>query len=290
MPELRQLERQLESARSLSEVVSAMRNMAAIYVRRAENTLDAMRPYAEVVERALRLAMRLSDAGQAEIPEDARSLVVVFAADQGLAGNYSDRVVTAALEFAGELGGPVDLVCIGYRGLESMKMRGTNPIAVYRAPGSIEGIVSDIPDLAAQIFTAFRRRAAQRLYFVYSRYEGLGRYEEMHRRVLPPADDVTAGADQPVAGYPPLLTGPPRDILGNFIEEYFYVEFYRALLESHASENGARLASMTSASSNIDDRLGDLTQQYQSERQEVITSELLDVVSGAEAQRDEDEE
>ena len=65
MPELRQLERQLESARSLSEVVSAMRNMAAIYVRRAENTLDAMRPYAEVVERALRLAMRLSDAGQA---------------------------------------------------------------------------------------------------------------------------------------------------------------------------------------------------------------------------------
>jgi F-type H+-transporting ATPase subunit gamma len=247
-----------------------------------------MRPYADTVEQALRLALRLSPGGIPEPPPEARTLIVAFAADQGLAGNYSDGVVTSAMALAESLPGEVDTICIGYRALELMRLRGVEPLSVHRAPGSIEGIVSEIPDLAAQVFTAYRERGAEQLYFVYSRYESLGRYEQMHRRVLPPESELVEGAATAEAGYPPLLTAPAEQVLGHFLEEYFFVEFNRALLEGHASENGARLASMTSAASNIDERLDDLTQQYQSERQTVITSELLDVVSGAEAQREED--
>ncbi|MDP6107267.1 MAG: FoF1 ATP synthase subunit gamma, partial [Candidatus Brocadiia bacterium] len=81
-------------------------------------------------------------------------------------------------------------------------------------------------------------------------------------------------------------TASPDELLGNLAEEYFFIQLYRALLEDHASENGARLLAMTAASSNIDDSLAELTKDYQSARQDAITGELLDVVGGAEALRE----
>ena len=83
--------------------------------------------------------------------------------------------------------------------------------------------------------------------------------------------------------YEPLLGSPARELVGYLAEEYFFIQLYRALLESHSSENGARLLAMTAASGNIDDRFDEVTREFRSVRQDAITSELLDVVAGAEA-------
>jgi len=271
MADLRHLQRQLDSAGALSDIVAAMRNMAAAYVRRAE-----------AVAMALSVALGRGAGALAELPEDAPGLAVVFASDQGLCGTYNERIVEAALEHGRSAPGRVEFIVVGHRGRDLLSMRGTEPVLALGAPGSLEAIRSRITDVAAEIYRAYGESGAQRLFFVYNEYEGMGRYRETVRRVLPPPGDDLAGAESPFS-YEPILTAPPRDVLARLAEEYFFIELCRALLESHASENGARLTSMTSASTNVDNRVADLTKQYQTARQDEITAELLEVVSGAEA-------
>lgn len=287
MAELRELERKLESIRALGDIVNAMRNMAAIYVRRAEATIEASRGYADVVYSALHLALRLTDGLRPETAEDVPSLAIVFAGDQGLCGSYNDRVVAAAWRYRDECTGPVDIISIGYRGRELLRLRGVEPVLCARAPSSLEGIKSQLPDLAAHIFRTYVERGARRMTFIYNEYESMGRFSETVRRVLPPAADQLAATAQGRPAYDPILTAPAAQVLGRFVEEYFYIELYRALLESHASENGARLASMTAAATSIEDRTAQLLKEYQSVRQDVITAEILEVVGGAEALRHE---
>ncbi|MFO7955965.1 MAG: FoF1 ATP synthase subunit gamma [Candidatus Brocadiia bacterium] len=288
MAELRELQRKLESIRSLQDVVNAMRNLAAVYVRRAEGALDAIRPYADIVTTALSETLERPEVERTEPSEEARCLAVVFAGDQGLAGSYNDRIVTAAREFREQTAGPVDIFCIGLRGANLLEMRGVRPVGATRTPSSLEGIESRMPELAARIFELYRDCGAEQMYFVYTFYESMGRFDERVRRIVPPVREALRPGLERRFSYQPILTAPPSELLPHLIEEYFFVELYRSLLESHASENGARLTAMTSAATNVEDRLEDLQQQYQHVRQESITSELMDVVSGAEAQSKDD--
>jgi F-type H+-transporting ATPase subunit gamma len=282
MSELQQLQRKLDSVASLEDIVQAMRNMAAIYVRRAETTIEGSRQYADVVQTALRLALRLTARDRVDPPADAHELIVVFSGDQGMCGAYNERIGSAALERIERAAGPTTLVTIGHRAKELLTARtGSAPALALRAPGSLEGIRARVPDLAAAVLAQWDASGARRMTFIYNAYESMGRYTETVHQVLPPAGDDAD--DSTKAGYDPILTAPPADVLAHLIEEYFFIEFYRALLESHASENGARLAAMTAAGINIEKHRTQLTQEYQSERQQVITAELLEIVGGAEA-------
>ncbi len=290
MPELRELQRKLDSVKSLNEVVSAMRNLAAIYVRRAESTLDAIRPYSEVIETALGVVLARQTEGERYDNDEAKEsggkiLAVVFASDQGLCGTYNERVVSAALDFAKDKGGLVSFATVGRRGRDLLTMRGETAALAVPAPTSLEGIRTRVSDLTTDILGKYAELTASGLFFVFNAYEGMGRFKERVRRVLPPELGQLEMAKSRGFRYEPILTAAPSVLLGPLIKEYLFVELYRALLESHSSENGARLLAMTSAASNIDKRSIELTQEYQSARQDWITSELLDVVGGAEALR-----
>jgi F-type H+-transporting ATPase subunit gamma len=284
MAELRELQRKLESIGSLREVVNAMRNLAAVYVRRAEGALDAMRPYSEVVETALHVALQKRTVARVE-GEEARCLAVVFGSDQGLCGNYNERLVRAVLAFKQEARRPVDFAAVGRRASDMLRLREIEPVLSSPAPTSLEGIRAQVPELAAEIFETHSARNATEMAFIYNAYEGMGRSREEVRQVLPPVLDPAADARTRAFSYEPLVTTTSSVLLAALMEEYFFIELYRAMLESHSSENGARLLTMTSASSNIDERLGELTKEFQAVRQDTITAELLDVVGGAEALR-----
>ena len=285
MADLRRLRRQLESIRALGDIVAAMRDLAAICVRRAEAAVRATRPYAELVETALDEAMKQAGLQQEERPADASAVAVVFTSEQGLCGAYNDRVVRRALEFMSKAPRRAQLVAIGRRGRDLLAPQGAKAALSLPAPTNLEGIRSQVLELAGQVFELYSERGASELFFVYNAYVGMGRFQETVRQVLPVSPGDLQASRERAFGYEPILTAPPRELLGRLIEEYFFIQFYRGLLESHASENGARLASMTAATTNIDERIVALTRQFQSVRQEDITSELLDVVSGAEALR-----
>jgi len=285
MAELRELQRKLDSIDGLREVVNAMRNLAAVYVRRSETALDAIRPYTDIVETALRVVLERRGAGDTGPEKQSNCLAVVFASDQGLCGTYNERVVRASVAFKQEAEGAVDFAAIGRRAHDLLLLRGIKPALTAHAPTSLEGIRSQVPELAADMFDVFTDLAATRLVFIYNAYEGMGRFREETRPVLPPRLDLLGAGKKDAVAYEPILTAPPDELLGLLIEEYSFIQLYRALLESHSSENGARLLSMTAASSNIEDRSAELTREFRSVRQEAITAELLDVVGGAEALR-----
>jgi len=284
MPELRELQRKLDSVEGLREVVAAMRNLSAVYVRRAEAALEATRPYADIVETALRTVLARSARGDAD--EGAPCcLAVVFGSEQGLCGAYNDRVVRAALAYRSEADVPVDFAAVGRRVRDLLALRDAEPVFGARAPTSLDGIRAEMSSLAADIFDAYTERKATRMVFVYNAYESMGRFAEKVQTVLPPCFDEAGEGAAAVFGYGPLLTAPAEALAPALVEEYFFVQLCRALFESHCSENGARLLSMTAASGNIDDRCLALTREFQSVRQDTITAELLDVVAGAEALR-----
>jgi len=281
--ELRELQRKLDSIRALQNVVNAMRSLAAVYVRRAETTLAATRPYGQVVNAALRLVLDKADLAAEEEPADRAALAVVFASDQGLAGPFNERVVQAADSFRAERAGPVSFACIGRRGSALLALRGIEPLLWTRAPTSLEGITAEVTELAASIFDAYHKSGAEEVFFVFNAFESIGRFESRVRRIVPPVRDELEEPAGRAFSYEPILTAPPMALLSHLVEEYFFIELYQGLLESHASENGARLAAMTAASSNVEERLAEIRGQYQLVRQDTITSELMDVVSGAEA-------
>jgi len=290
MPSLREVQQKLESARGLGDIVGSMRTLAAIYVRRAEAALEASRPYAEVVETALLEALERLAPSSTEGKEPGETgLLVVFASDQGLAGAYNDRVVEAAENFKRSRG-DLDLVfvAIGQRGTDLLTLRGTAPIATLGAPVSLEGVKAVVRDVAAQIYELYIERGIRSLFFAYNVYESVGRFSPIVRRILPPQTWTLRHRRHKAFRTEPILTAPAGTLLEHVAEQFFFIELYGALLESQASENGARLAAMSQASSNIDDQIADLTQLYRSARQEQITSELLDVVSGAEALREDE--
>jgi len=286
MAELRELQRKLDSIKALREIVTAMRNLAAIYVRRAGGAVDAIRPYSDVVETALGVVLDRAHGRGADLVADVRCMALVFASDQGLCGTYNDRVVRAAMEFRDASPLPVEFVAIGRRAHGLLGMRGVAPAMAVGSPTSLEGIRARVPELAAEVFETYARLGADEMVFIYNEYHTAGRFSQQVRRVLPPRREDLGEGRRAELRSQPILTAQPADLLGELMEEYFFIQFYRALLESHASENGARLMSMTAASANIDDRLVELTQEFQSVRQDVITSELLDVVGGAEALRE----
>jgi F-type H+-transporting ATPase subunit gamma len=284
MPELRELQRKLDSVNALRDVVAAMRNLAAIYVRRAESALAAVRPYSEIVETCLDVMLAAAEIPDTPSDPDSHALALVFSGNQGLCGSYNERVVASAAAFKGGRSGRTDFIAIGRRGYELLRRDGVEPLMIAAAPTSLEGIKAQVPELAVDVYREYAECGAACLFFIYNGYAGMGRFEERVCQVIPPRRGQLA-AEKRRFRCKPLLTDTPDALLGAFVEQYFFIELYRALFESHSSENGARLLAMTAAAGNIDEHSTELTQAFQSARQDVITAELLDVVGGAEALR-----
>jgi F-type H+-transporting ATPase subunit gamma len=260
-----------------------MRNLAAVYVRRAESTLQATRPYAKIVETALDQA--LTHLTETAAPQQAHesAVAIVFASDQGLCGTFNEKVVDKLWEFR-RTQTPFPVMVVGLRGRALLRQRGVEPDFAVPAPTSLEGITAQVRDISRQLFDFISDRSATGLYFVFNRYVSMGSFEETVIQVLPPDRSRLSPEDMNAEfPYDPLLTMLPEELLEALVDEYFFIQLFQALLESHASENGARLAAMTAASTNIEKRSGEIRKHYRTARQEAVTSELLDVVGGAEA-------
>jgi len=288
MPELRELQQKLDSSEALKDIVEAMRNLAAIYVRRAEATLDAIRPYSQVTDTALAAILERMDPTQNKDTGNGPQVVVGFTSDQGLCGMYNERVSQAVKAHVESQDRACRLIIIGQRGSSRLQRDGFEVDLTLPSPSSLEAIRAQMPEMAIAISEIYAEAQARSMIFIYNTYEGAGKYDDVSRVILPPRPEQLDMRGSYSFRSEPILTAPPEELLPPLIEEYIFVELYRAMLESNASENGARLLAMSAAATNIEDRIGTLKNQYQSVRQDVITSELLDVVGGAEALRERD--
>ena len=269
MEELARIEAKLQSLSELEELVGALRSMAASRAREAQAAFTGTRSYRETVEGAIAVIAPLVPSRPA--PGAGEHMLIVVTSENGFVGGFNNRLVerAARLRQEGER-----LILVGRRGQVAAAERGMEPDRVFGMTSRAGGVTA----LARRIAAGVKGAGAVRL--LYAGHRPGAAFEIEEKPVLPLDEARQKGAVPPV---PPLFQLPPETLLERLSWEYLFAEIAAALMESLASENGARLRTMDAAARNIEDRLEKLRREEQMARQEETTADMLDVVIGAEA-------
>ena len=294
MPSLKELRNRISSVRATQKITSAMKMVAAAKLRRAQEAAEAARPYAERMERMLG-SLGGSLAGSAGAPkllagsgDDRVHLVVVATADRGLCGGFNGGIVRRARELIGELEGAgktVRILCVGRKGRDQLRrLYGTGIVDVIEGVGRRSVEFAEADAIAERVRAMFDEGEFDVCTMVYARFKSAISNEVTARQLVPaplPQRDEGADARGPSAVY--IYEPDEEAILEDLLPRNVSVQVYRALLENAASEHGARMAAMDNATRNAGDMIARLTLQYNRTRQAMITKELIEIISGAEA-------
>lgn len=293
MPSLKDLKARIASVKSTRKITSAMKMVAASKLRRAQTAAEAARPFAERMERMLG-TLAGSLAGQSGAPrmlsgtgKDDVHLIVMVTADRGLCGGFNSSIVRDTRRLVAQLlrdGKTVKILPVGRKGREQIKRDyGKHLIEGYEGLGR-RGISFAESDLVAnKVIELFDAGEFDFCTVVYNRFKSAISQEVTRQQLIPfpvPAQD--SGRDDAAKA---LYEFEPseEEILASLLPRNLAVQLFRALLESQASEQGARMSAMDNATRNAGDMIDRLTLQYNRSRQAQITKELIEIISGAEA-------
>ena len=287
MPSLKDIKKRISSVKNTQQITKAMKMVAAAKLRRAQDAAVAARPYAEKLQAVL---SHLSQREEAEAHPllsqrgNGRALVVLMTADRGLCGGFNANVSKEAERFIrnNQHGyEAIDLMIIGRRGRDFLKSRlGDKIIKVY------ENITADATYKTAQLIgeevvKSYSDETYDAVYVVYNAFQSAIVQNVTLEQVLPIRPEQGEVVDENAVDY---IYEPNRgEVLSQILPKMVEVQMFRALLESNASEQGARMSAMDSASRNASEMIGKLTLQYNRARQAAITTELMEIISGAES-------
>jgi len=268
----------VEGMRQLGAVVNAMRGIAAARAQQAHGQIEAVDAYAATISAAISRALVRMPPSQPGTAKSKHPALILFCAEQGFAGTYTERVLDAARE---KLAG-CELFLIGTRGATIAAERGITPVWQSALPSHSPGV----PKLADRIAEALYQRIAagkiDSLEAIFSRRQpGGGTHVEC--QLLFPLDTTRFA---PATGAnPPLLNLAPEALLAELTADYLHAALCRAALHAFAAENQARMEAMASARRQIDRQLDTLRSQHRQARQEEITAEIIELAAGETASR-----
>jgi F-type H+-transporting ATPase subunit gamma len=303
---LKDVKSRIGSIKNIQKITRAMEMVSAARLRRAEQRISVLRPYAGAIRRMTRQAAEAAQ-GVPRLPilaqhdsEDTVALLLV-SADRGLAGAFNSQILRAGTRRAGELeaeGRKVVWYATGRRGVSSLTFRGREVTGEYT--GFTERpAYANAREIASALMTAYIDGDVDRVEIIYNGYVSALTQEVRHETLLPLQEasilgdeegsedgdgeersgDTSSPAHSALVEYEP----DPEEILARLVPAYVEISLYRALLESAASELGARMTAMRNASENAGDLIKDYTLQMNRERQAAITQEIMEVVAGAES-------
>lgn len=292
METLETLSDTLETTGDIQSIVRTMKSLAAVSIRQYEQAEDAVSSYEETVNLGLTALLRDGRArglalsgrdGRAAGGDATRKGLLVIGSDRGLCGRYNEIVARAATD---RIGDDLDvLAVVGARAAARLEAEGQQIDRLFMQPGSVAGMTPFVGELIVEIDRWTRERGIGAVSVVHNRREGRARAVPTERALLPISDkDLMGLANAPWRGpgLPFFRMDPPR-LLSWLLRQRLFVLLYRALAEALASEHATRLSAMQSAERNIKARREDLMSAYRQKRQETITREMLDVISGFEA-------
>lgn len=295
------LRRRIRGTKELGSVVRTMKALAAASVRQTETAVASLADYTRTVERAMHVvALNLPpDISKADLNaggvRDGRCGGIVFGSDQGMCGPFNDQIAAFAANDLAERCRSADQArvwAVGERLIPVLDQPGLAVDRLFGAPGSIEGFGAKVSELLADLETWRSGHDLSHIYLYYHRPAG----PAATRPQLVPFWPVELSwladlRDQPWRSRTlPMLGLDWEEMLRHIARQYLYIELYRALADSVASENGSRLLTMERAEQNIEESLEELATEYNYVRQQAITVELLDIVSGFEALAGEKEQ
>jgi F-type H+-transporting ATPase subunit gamma len=286
MATLKSIRTRITSVTNTRKITKAMKMVAAARLKRSEDRTRAMRPYTrrlkEIISSLAARTERDDFPLLAEHDEVKHVLLVVLTSDKGLCGAFNANVSRAAEAFIRDNEDRYESIkvsVVGKKGKQFFTHREL-PIARY-----YEDILTDLHQEKAELIgedvvADYTRQSLDAVYVVYNEYKSAMQQEVVVEQILPIVPDDLSEATTPVD----YVYEPSREeVLHKILPLYVHVHMYRALLESVASEMGARMTAMESATNNATDLIGRLTLQYNKLRQAAITTELMEIISGAEA-------
>jgi len=287
---LRDIRRRITSVQSTRKITKAMEMVAAAKLRRAQGRIEALRPYAiDMVEMMMDLATYSEETGRyallRERSEERAVALVAMSGDRGLAGSFNANVIRRVLEeerALREAGKDVRILAVGKKGIGTLRFRR------YTLDGTWEGL-SDRPEyhhaqtIAKRLIEDFETARVDRVRLIYNHFISPMEQKLMDVAILPIRREEVISETRERRAVTYLYEPDPATIFERLLPAYVEIAVYRALLESSASEQGARMTAMRNASESAEEMLGDLTLALNRARQAAITQEILEVVAGAEA-------
>ncbi|MGE4062224.1 MAG: F0F1 ATP synthase subunit gamma [Rhodospirillaceae bacterium] len=291
MPSLKEFRVRIASVQSTKKITSAMKMVAASKLRRSQEAAEAARPYAERMERMLG-NLAGAAAGRAGAPamlagtgKDDVQLVVVMTANRGLAGGFNSNIIRSARGLVRELlerGKTVKILAVGRKGRDAMR-RDFRELIVgeYTEFGRKTVAFAEANEVASKITAMFVNGEFDVATIVYARFKSAVSQIVTRQQIIPfPVPQAAAGTDaSAVYDYEPS----DNEILGSLLPRNLAIQIFRAMLENAASFFGSQMAAMDSATRNAGEMINKLTLRYNRSRQAMITKELIEIISGAEA-------
>ena len=284
MPSTNELRRRIRSVKGTQQITKAMKMVAAAKLRRAQQRMIEARPYADALTRVLAsLASRTEHSHPLlESRTGGRTWLVVVTSDKGLCGSFNANLLRRAeRELRQEAFADTSLVAVGRKASDFFRRRDWELVHEER------DMISNIgPDDGAKLgqmcIKAFESGQVDNVWLFYNRFINLIRHESVLERVLPiEAPKVETGSDQPAVDY--LYEPDAEGLLGALLPRQVEVQLRRALYETSAAEQAARMTAMGAATKNAGEMIDALTLLYNRTRQAAITKELIEIVSGAQA-------
>ncbi len=295
MPNLLDIRRRIKSVKNTQQITKAMKMVSAAKLKRAQDRVLTARPFAnKMMEVLAELASRTGEDFSHPLLDargDERYLIVLVTADKGLCGAFNTNLIKAAQSFTREHSEKkIEILAVGRKGRDFFRRRGSMLTGEYMGltgKGRVE--FSEATEVARDVIKRFTEdKELDKAFIIYNEFRSVLQQRVVVEQLLP-VSRATAATDEVTAGQPLTLVDyiyeqPPAEIFSRLLPRLVETQVFRALLESVASEQGARMTAMDSASKNASELIESLTLNMNRVRQAAITNEIIEVVSGAAAQ------
>jgi F-type H+-transporting ATPase subunit gamma len=285
---VRIIRRKIRTVRNIRQITDAMKRVAAARLQRAQQRVAAGRPYAEKLAQALhRVGAAAGDVDHPllKVREPENVCVVVVGSDRGLCGSYNGNLFRFAERFIGGLEGDVRIVTVNRKANDFFLKRQDRYNVIRTFEGlSDQSSAAEISELSTFLRELYETEEVDEVHLCYQQFVSAVSQRPTAQKFLPFATEPHGDGEEGGETESEYIFEPdPRTIMLELIPTYVDTEIYHAILEAAASEYGARMMAMTNATQSATDMIDDLTLTYNKVRQASITTELLEIVAGAEA-------
>lgn len=288
MANLKEVRTRIESVNSTKQITSAMKMVAASKLRKAQNSIMALRPYAdkfsEILERIMSSCQQLK--ANSQQPTANNILIIPLSSNKGLCGTFNANVIRETINLIKDEyqdlfdNGKVDILCVGSKVEEALRFK------KYPVVGNENILLDDITydnaaAFAERLMKDFDDKKYDKIVFVYNQFKNAATQVLVTEQFLPVISQQPRANSQEPTDY--IFMPNKEDIFKEMLPKSLKLQVYKILLDSYASEQGARMISMTQATDNATELLKELNISYNKARQSAITNELVEIISGANA-------
>ena len=285
MPNLKETRNRITSVKSTMQITSAMKMVSAAKLKRATDAITKMRPYAEKLQEILvNLTAGAENSDEnvyAAVRPEEKILIIAVTSNRGLCGGFNAYITKSCLNLANDVyaSKEVSFLCIGKKGGEFLANKGLNVI------GKEIELFNDlnfdtVAPIAEKVMTEFAEGNYDKVILVYNHFQNAAIQIVQNEQFLPILVDES---EESLSSTDYIYEPNKEDIISELIPKSLKTQFYKALLDSVAGEHGARMTAMHKATDNAKDLADRLTLEYNKARQAAITTEILEIVGGAEA-------